>query len=88
MIWGFPGGTERNLTSSGIEFKVNDFYPPIVEVFGKKLEVWKDHMSADQEVKIKYASDYAGIANAWKLFIGQDKGIKDLDLTMKKMPLK
>lgn len=80
MIWGFPGGTERNLTSSGIEFKVNDFYPPIVEVFGKKLEVWKDHMSADQEVKIKYASDYAGIANAWKLFIGQDKGIKDLDL--------
>ncbi len=80
MIWGFPGGTERNLTSSGIEFKVNSYYPPIIEVFGKKLEVWKEHMSQDQEVKIKYASNYAGIANGWKLFIGQMKGIKDLDL--------
>lgn len=80
MIWGFPGGTERNLTSSGIEFKVNNFYPPIIEVFGKKLEVWKEHMNSNKEVKIKYASNYAGIANAWKLFIGQTKGIKDLDL--------
>ncbi len=80
MIWGFPGGTERNLTSSGIEFKVNSFYPPIIEVFGKKLEVWKEHMSNDKEVKIKYASKAAGTANAWKLFIGQMKGIKDLNL--------
>ena len=78
MIWGFPGGTERFLTSSGINFKTENFYPPIVEVFGKKLEIWKEHMNNDQEVKIKYASNYAGIANAWKLFIGQTKGIKDL----------
>ena len=80
MIWGFPGGTERYLTSSGIDFKVKEFYPPIIEVFGKKLEVWKEHMNASQEVRIKYASNYAGIANAWKLFIGQTKGIKDLDV--------
>ena len=31
MIWGFPGGTERNLTSSGIEFKVDSYYPPIID---------------------------------------------------------
>jgi peptidase S46-like protein len=80
MIWGFPGGTERYLTSSGIEFKVDQFYPPIVEVFGKKLEIWKEHMSQDQEVRIKYASNYAGIANSWKLFIGQTKAVADLDL--------
>lgn len=80
MIWGFPGGTERFETSSGIDFKVEHFYPPIIEVFGKKLEVWKEHMNKNQEVKIKYASNYAGIANAWKLFIGQTKGIKDLDV--------
>jgi hypothetical protein len=78
MIWGFPGGTERFLTSSGIDFKIENFYPPIIEVFGKKLEVWKEHMSKDQEVRIKYASNYAVIANGWKLFIGQTKGIKDL----------
>jgi len=80
MIWGFPGGTERFETSSGIEFKVNEYYPPIIEVFGKKLEIWKNHMSEDQAVRIKYASNYAGIANAWKLFIGQKKGVKDLNV--------
>ncbi len=80
MIWGFPGGTERFETSSGIDFKVKEYYPPIIEVFGKKLEIWKEHMNQDQEVRIKYASNYAGIANAWKLFIGQTKGIKDLDV--------
>ncbi len=84
MIWGFPGGTERNLTSSGIDFKVENFYPPIIEVFGKKLEVWKEHMSKDQEVRIKYASNYASIANVWKLFIGQTKGIKDLNVSSDK----
>ena len=80
MIWGFPGGTERYETSSGIDFKVKEFYPPIIEVFGKKLEVWKKHMDENQEVRIKYASNYAGIANAWKLFIGQTKGVKDLEV--------
>ncbi len=80
MIWGFPGGTERYLTSAGIEFKVEHFYPPIIEVFGKKLEIWKEHMNQDQDVRIKYASNYAGIANGWKLFIGQNKAIADLDL--------
>jgi len=80
MIWGFPGGTERFLTSSGIDFKVDNYYPPIIEVFGKKLDVLKEHMNNNKEVKIKYASNYAGIANAWKLFIGQTKGIKDLNV--------
>ncbi len=78
MIWGYPGGTERYETSSGIDFKVKEYYPPIIEVFGKKLEVWKKHMSKNQGVRIKYASKYAGTANGWKLFIGQKKGVKDL----------
>jgi hypothetical protein len=76
MIWGFPGTTERYLTSYGIKFKMDDYFPPLIELFGKKLDVWKEHMDADQEVKIKYASNYAGIANAWKYFLGQQRGVK------------
>jgi hypothetical protein len=84
MIWGFPGTTERYLTSYGIRFKTEDYFPPLIEVFGKKLEIWKEHMDASQEVKIKYASNYAGIANAWKYFIGQDRGVKNLNVYDKK----
>ncbi len=34
MIWGFPGGTERFLTSSGVQYKLDNYYPPIIEGLG------------------------------------------------------
>ncbi len=80
MIWGYPGTTDRYLTSSGIEWNMEYYYPPLIEVFGDKLAIWKEHMNADQAVRIKYASNYAGIANSWKYFIGQKRGIKNLDV--------
>jgi hypothetical protein len=80
MIWGFPGGTERYTTSEGVQFKLDYYYPPLIEALGAKLEVWKEHMDASQEVRIKYASQYASTANGWKYFIGQAKGVVDLDV--------
>ena len=87
MIWGYPGGTQRFLTSYGVNYNINDFAPIIIEVFGKKLEVWKKFMDADHNVKIKYASKYAGAANAWKLFIGQKRGLKKLKVYDKKLKI-
>lgn len=80
MIWGYPGSTDRYLTSSGIEWNMEYYYPPLIELFGEKLAIWKKHMNEDQSVRIKYASNYAGIANSWKYFIGQKRGIKNLDV--------
>ena len=37
MIWGFPGGTERAQTSYGVQFKMDYYYPPIIEAFGEQL---------------------------------------------------
>ena len=73
MIWGYPGGTTRYLTSYGMEFNVNTFYPTLIKIFGKELEVMKERMDVDKKVKIDYAGNYAGIANTWKNFIGQSK---------------
>jgi hypothetical protein len=84
MIWGFPGGTERFQTSAGVQYKLDNYFPPIIEGLGAKLDVWKTHMDADKEVRIKYASAYAGIANGWKYFIGQKKGVQDLDVVGEK----
>ena len=80
MIWGFPGGTERYTTAAGVQFKLDYYYPPLIEALGAKLEVWKEHMDSNRETKIKYASKYASTANGWKYFIGQEKGVKDLDV--------
>jgi hypothetical protein len=84
MIWGFPGSTERYLTSAGIEFAINEKNPAIVEIFGAVLEQMKIHMDADDAIRIKYASDYASMANGWKYFIGQTRGLKRLDVKSKK----
>jgi hypothetical protein len=80
MIWGFPGGTERAQTSYGVQFKMDYYYPPIIEAFGEKLSAWKIHMNENKEVKIKYATNYAQIANSWKYLIGQVQGVNNLDV--------
>ena len=73
MIWGYPGSTSRYLTSYGMEFNLNIFYPSLIKIFGKELEVMKERMDLDTKVKIDYAENYAMIANTWKNFIGQSK---------------
>ncbi|MCD4735551.1 MAG: S46 family peptidase [Bacteroidales bacterium] len=87
MIWGFPGGTERFLTSYGVKYKLDHFNPTLVDIFGKRLEIMKEDMDANDAVRIMYASDYAGLANAWKLFIGQNRGIKRLKVYDKKLAI-
>ena len=73
MIWGYPGSTNRYMTSFGMEYNLNVFYPTLIKIFGKELEVMKERMDTDKKVKIDYAGQYAGIANTWKNFIGQSK---------------
>ncbi len=73
MIWGYPGSTSRYLTSYGIEYNLQVFYPTLIKLFGKELDVMKERMDQDKAVKIAYAANYAGIANTWKNFIGQQR---------------
>jgi len=84
MIWGYPGGTDRYMTSYGVEYNNNDFGPVLVDLLGKQLEIMKEDMDADKEVKIKYASTYASYANGWKYYIGQIRGVKKLKVADKK----
>ena len=87
MVWGYPGGTERYMTSFGIEYKLDAFLPTLIEIFDAQLQAWKAHMDADQAVRIQYASKYAGLANAWKLFLGQTRGLKRLKVYEKKQKI-
>jgi hypothetical protein len=73
MIWGYPGQTSRYLTSYGMEYNLDVFYPTIIKIFGKELDIMKERMDVDKSVKIAYAANYASIANTWKNFIGQSR---------------
>lgn len=66
MILGFPGRTNRYLTSYGIEQMVNKDYPAWVEASKLAMDVMKKYMDKDQATKLDYASQYASVANYWK----------------------
>lgn len=87
MVWGFPGGTDRYLTSHGIEFAIEQNNPAIVNALDIILEVWRYHMDSDDATRIKYASDYASLANGWKYYIGQTRGLKNLDVKTQKQEI-
>lgn len=84
MVWGYPGSTDRYMCSYGVDFQINYFDPNIVRLLGEQLSIWKEDMAADREVGIKYASKYAGEANGWKYYIGEEKGLKKLNVKAQK----
>jgi hypothetical protein len=76
MIWGYPGSTDRFLTSYGVNLAIEQSNPAVVKVRTEKLNIIKEAMNADPKVKIQYASKYAQSANYWKYFIGQTAQLK------------
>jgi len=85
MVFGFPGRTNRFLSSYGVKLALDISNPSIVAIRDQKLKLMKEGMDADVAVRIKYASKYAQIANYWKYFIGQSQGLNRLDVVDKKL---
>lgn len=87
MVMGYPGSTDRFLSSWGIDQALRLYNPSVVDVRDLKLKTMKSHMDADPAVRIQYAAKYAQTANYWKYYIGQSKGLKRLDVESKKQTL-
>ena len=73
MIMGYPGSTDRFLTSWGVRQAVDIEQPARVKIRGIKLGIMDQEMSKSQKVRIQYASKYARVSNYWKYFIGQSE---------------
>ena len=84
MVMGFPGSTDRFLSSHGVELALDVEQPSRVKIRGEKLDIYKKHMDADPATRIMYASKYASVSNYWKYFIGQQRGLKRLKVYDKK----
>ena len=87
MIWGFPGSTERYMSSYGIDYNVETFYPAIIDIFGTQLEVMEEYMKVDDHINLMYADNHAGLANTWKNFIGQCKMLRKNKVSETKVAL-
>ena len=84
MTLGYPGSTERYLSSYGIEEMMNGINQAMIDVRGVKQTVWKREMDRRPDIRIKYASKYDESSNYWKNSIGTNKAIKHLKVLEKK----
>ncbi|HPR56816.1 MAG TPA: S46 family peptidase [Bacteroidales bacterium] len=84
MIMGYPGSTDRYLSSWGVELAIKESNPTVVAIRDKKLKIMRQYMDVSDEIRIQYASKYAGTSNYWKYFIGQTRGLKRLKVVDKK----
>ena len=84
MTMGYPGSTNRYLSSYGIRERRDAINEPRAQVRGVKQDVMIRHMRADDAVRIKYDSKYAQSSNYWKNSIGMNKCIDSVQLIRQK----
>ena len=84
MVFGFPGRTTEYLPASAVEqiMTVND--PAKISIREKALGIMDEFMRKDEQVKIQYASKYAGVENAYKKWKGEVLGLTRTDVLSKK----
>ena len=87
MIFGYPGSTDRFLSSFGIKQALSLYNPTVVKIRTGILDVLDGHMNADPAIKIKYASKKASVANYWKYYQGQSQQLKDLGVFDQKVKI-
>jgi Peptidase S46 len=87
LVFGFPGRTNEYLPARGVDQIVNVLNPAKIEVRENALKIVNTYMRKDAEIKIKYASKYASIANYWKKWIGENQGIHQTKAIDKKIEL-
>ncbi|MCC8188734.1 MAG: S46 family peptidase [Bacteroides sp.] len=84
MTIGYPGMTDRYITSFGVEERMNGMNQAMIDIRGVKQEIWKREMDRDDEIRIKYASKYDESSNYWKNSIGMNRAIRKLGVVEKK----
>ena len=84
MTIGFPGSTDRYLSSWGVKQRIESINTPRIEVRGIKQAIWREAMLSDDAIRIKYASKYASSSNYWKNAIGMNRGLANLHVIERK----
>ena len=75
LVYGFPGRTQEYLYSEAVRYISDISNPHKIHLRTLRLDIQNEEMSKSQEVRIKYASKNASVANAWKKWQGEAKGI-------------
>ncbi|MFD1186721.1 S46 family peptidase [Pontibacter rugosus] len=87
LVFGFPGRTNEYLTSQAVKEIYEVSNPAKINIRETKLNILDKDMKASDAVRIKYAAKYASIANYWKKWIGENRGIRKANAIEEKQQL-
>lgn len=80
MILGYPGRTNRFMTSYEVK-ETSDINNAIsILVRGARQDVLMKDMLADPKIRLQYSSKYAGSSNGWKKSIGMNETFQKLNV--------
>ena len=85
MIYGFPGNTQEYITSDAVKYIAELSDPTKIDLRTQRLDIIGAAQATSVETRIKYAAKQANIANAWKKWQGEVKGINRLGTYNKKL---
>ena len=84
FVYGFPGRTQEYLMSEGVRYISEVSDPHKIALRTMRLDIQKKYMDAGQAVRIQYSSKNAGVANSWKKWQGEMRGIRKMGTVGKK----
>ena len=78
FIYGFPGRTQEYIHSEGVRYIEEIGDPHKIALRTLRLDIMSKHQAESQKVRIQYSSKHANVANAWKKWQGEVKGIRKM----------
>lgn len=85
MVFGYPGRTQEYLPSYGVKLNTEILNPIRINLRTERLNIFKREIEKNKKVRIQYASKSAGVANGWKKWQGETRGIRRFDAVGKKV---
>ena len=84
FVFGYPGTTKQFLTSDAVNYVQNLEDPTRIKLRTARLDVYNRAMNESPAQRLRYASKVASVANGWKKWQGEVRGLKRLNAIEKK----
>ncbi len=87
MVFGYPGRTQEYITSYAVKMVSEVENPVQIDLRQSRIDIMSKYMNESPLIRIQYSAKYARVSNAWKKWIGENRGLKRLNAIEKKEAL-
>ena len=84
LVYGYPGRTSEYVTSQAVDYIANVSNPKKIKLRTIRLDIMESQMDRSDAVRIQYSSKNADVANSWKKWQGEVKGILKMNTVANK----